>query len=462
MKEAQEQVAAEVEVVNSHIAELKADLLETVPDEVERTRLLAAKMSRRMREFPAYANLFAELRLPNLITSEEYDMINFENPTIEERYAVVLPSMIEATRILKQGPVRRTMIIRGARDPSLTIASFLHELEGRTTVDVQDQDAPIGVTKGAPQAFSGKDTARRFKEPNRHDNLLNLECTVANPTPCCVAKIPSLNILANVKDDNNAGKKARTKIRDLTNCATFHVCARCGAHSLLHHDSYGKVTTVFCEEGEKAWPCCPTFTDSELQAWKVAQEHEDGLLYRPSLKLMFLYLGPGDLIIMPSNTPHAPYTMTDCLMTGTQHFHSETILDHINAGISELDCPNITNEEPSTEAVAKFKAILRLWDEGNLAYKFPGFDVLKTAKERLKVCKYGICLCIALTKCQELEKKMKQWHRRQTQMTKSNVQQKKPRIEKSKPTEQKRRPPTGKQISDKGTAGKRKLRSHTK
>lgn len=92
-----------------------------------------------------------------------------------------------------------------------------------------------------------------------------------------------------MKDDITAIKKTRTKIRDLTNCATFHICARCGVHSLLYHDSYEKVTMVFCEEGEKAWPCCPTFTDTELQAWKYAQE-EAGLIHQQSLESLSLCL----------------------------------------------------------------------------------------------------------------------------------------------------------------------------
>lgn len=387
-EEAQAQVAAQALEVQSELQQMGAEIDSngsiSFPSDETSELESTKKLSRRATEFLAYSKMFSQLILPNLITPEQYDEINFEDPTLEERYAVVVTTMEEAQRILEQGPLRRPIFIQNAYPPLLTMESFLNELEVRSEADAQDYDAPVsGEEDEMTERMSGTEVVRLFGLAEKCLNLLNLECVAQNVIPACLASIPAYNVLTTVKEDNSAGKKVVSTLRDLTNCATFHISANANAYSLLHEDSYGKYTSVHDEFGEKPWPTWPRLTASESEEWRNAPNQ--GYTYFPTLEGMFLYLGPGDLLIMPSNTPHAPYTMTDCLMTGTQHFHSESILEHMRSGIEELRFPNFTNELPAREAPIKFEKLMERWRAGGGNCKYPPRDLLEEGQAQFEV-----------------------------------------------------------------------------
>ncbi|KAK5429116.1 hypothetical protein LTR34_007575 [Exophiala xenobiotica] len=64
----------------------------------------------------------------------------------------------------------------------------------------------------------------------------------------------------------------------------------------------------------------------------------------------------GDLI-------HAPYSMTDVLMTGTMHWDSRNLVQVMSQSLLELAHPSTTNEDPAKEFLSKSKTIATLWQD---------------------------------------------------------------------------------------------------
>jgi len=58
---------------------------------------------------------------------------------------------------------------------------------------------------------------------------------------------------------------------------------------------------------------------------------------------------------------HAPYTITDCLMTGTMHWVTTEMLKVMQLCIEEKVHAEITNEDPAYEFKDKTKRIEELW-----------------------------------------------------------------------------------------------------
>lgn len=338
-------------------------------------------------EFPRYALLFQDIRTPHLITTDEYMSTNFEDQTLQtlqDRYSVVVATLDEARRVMaRKDPLQRPIVVPGAYGCRLTMDAFLADLSSRTSVDVQEQDVDLRLTNGQPRPFSGRDAVSMLKSGDRYLNLLNLECIVDNATPPPLENHRDYTLLTRVTDDYTAGKKAVVSSRDLTNCASFQICATAGCWSEMHHDSYGKVTTIHGEVGEKAWLTWPRFRGDEMRAWIHAPNA--GYAYHPDLRPMMLHLQAGDLLIMPSNTPHAPYTITDCLMTGTQHFHSASVHIHLQAANLERQYPNLTNEDGAHEAATKFRLIGQLMAHPDVGYTWPSTEDVELYGRELKV-----------------------------------------------------------------------------
>lgn len=335
-------------------------------------------------EFPRFATLFKDVQTPHLITVDDYMFPTGDNHSLQDRYSVVVATLDEARHVLeREDPLRRPIVVPNGYVCRLTMDTFLTDLASRPSVDVQEQDMDLLLTHGQPRPYAGRDAVRMFRSGTRYLNLLNLECIVDNPTPPPLENLWDYSLLARVKDDYTAGKKEAVSIRDLTNCASFQICATAGCWSEMHHDSYGKVTTIHGEVGEKAWLTWPRFNEEELRVW--TQAPNAGYAYHPDLKPMMLHLQAGDLLIMPSNTPHAPYTVTDCLMTGTQHFHSASMHVHIQAANLERKYPNITNENEAYEASTKFRLIRKLMLDQHAGYTWPSMKNIEVYCEEFKV-----------------------------------------------------------------------------
>jgi len=80
----------------------------------------------------------------------------------------------------------------------------------------------------------------------------------------------------------------------------------------------------------------------------------------PGLPAFVIHLQPGDVLIQPPLTPHAPYTKENTIMSGTQHWHSRSMLLHIRAALFDRAHGKTTNEDEADEALGKF-CLIRKW-----------------------------------------------------------------------------------------------------
>jgi hypothetical protein len=119
-----------------------------------------------------------------------------------------------------------------------------------------------------------------------------------------------------VREGGAAGKRDTEIPSDLINSSAFHICSKKGVFSILHMDRHGVLTIIQCKDGEKLWLMYPHLTDDELGQWAESGN------YSPNYRPFAVLLRPGDILIQKPTTVHAPYSLTDVLMTGTMHWDS--------------------------------------------------------------------------------------------------------------------------------------------
>lgn len=340
------------QMINNRLKQVE-ESVKQLPRKVRISRAAYPEMSRNQRDFPTYAALFQNLQDPKFITGRQYELLTLEASfSTQHRHEIVVTTPEGAEKILMGGgPPQRCILVPNASAPVIDEQEFQSQLRAYTAVDIQDQDALLSETKGQPSVHTGIETISMINA-KRRINLLSLSSFRANPTPDCIARVPELDILTRVNRDGRAGKKLMFNPRDLSNCASWQIYGDAEVWSTMHHDHYGMVTTVFCEFGEKCWLVWPHLTDEEKEAWR-----RHGYGWTPPHKPTFIHMRAGDLLIMPSNTPHAPYTMTNCLMTGTQHFHSANMVVHLSSALFERSFADSTNELEAVEAIQIFHTL---------------------------------------------------------------------------------------------------------
>ncbi|RDI78824.1 hypothetical protein Vi05172_g11210 [Venturia inaequalis] len=116
---------------------------------------------------------------------------------------------------------------------------------------------------------------------------------------------------------------------DVQACLRFNILGEKGTFSGAHVDILGG-TWLLCLEGVKLWWA---FTDTSALDRKYSPQlaafAEQGVGWNPGAGqngMQLIPLEAGDyLLMMPGNiTPHAPFSMTDCLMTGVTTLLSPT------------------------------------------------------------------------------------------------------------------------------------------
>lgn len=289
--------------------------------------------------------------------------------------------------------------------------SYLRYLETKHNVHIHayadvHQPSGTGTTPPflVPVALSGSDAVSLFRSTTTNGmptNILNLDGYKANPQPWFLASQDNFQVMRTVKEDNHAGKPDRAAEADLSNSSTFQLCASKGAWSMPHIDRHGVTTSVFCDSGEKIWLVWPHMMRSCLKSWAGSQD------YCPPLRPMVVYLRPGDLLIMPPSTVHAPYSLTDVIMTGTMHWDSRYMVHVPAISLLETDYPTVTNEDPSLECVKKLRVIEKCWRDKQGPWEFGTTDNLNLFSRRLDVSIPPSRHChLLLIPLQALEKRM--------------------------------------------------------
>jgi len=280
-------------------------------------------------------------------------------------------------------PIRKCLVIRESWTDVADegkIEAFLHILAAYfspTTVEVQDLSGEVKHPKSVPctdyvrEIMASINNETSLSKLNPPKNLLNLKAKpivgrdiFAEITSENFTRFKLLDVICQraestakamtsktVKGDElpatNAGKTKRAptvfgREIDLQSCLTFGLFAQRGSFSGWHVDVLNG-TYVTCIAGLKAW-----FIHQHplTKAEKVAFAR-DGQRWRPHpSRVKLILLRPGDTLYMPAGelVPHAPVTVTDCLMRGGMLWDTLRMRDILSniAWITENN--DVTNE----------------------------------------------------------------------------------------------------------------------
>jgi hypothetical protein len=287
------------------------------------------------------------------------------------------------TLISRVEPIRKCLVIRDSWTDVVDtgkIEAFLRILTAyfsSTTVEVQDLNGqekhpkPVPCTDYVRDIMASVNNATSLSKQNPPKNLLNLKSKpildrddFAEIASEDFTRFKLLDVICQraestakqmttktAKPDRlpatNAGKAKRAptifgREIDLQSCLTFGLFAQRGSFSGWHVDVLNG-TYVTCVAGLKAW-----FIHQHplTEAEKVAFA-QDGQRWRPHpSRVKLILLRPGDTLYMPAGevVPHAPVTVTDCLMKGGMLWDTLRMRDILSniAWITENN--DVTNE----------------------------------------------------------------------------------------------------------------------
>jgi hypothetical protein len=352
-------------------------------------QLRSSKLNTRTREdVTQIVDMLKKSTLQKPLTAEEVLRLK---PSDGLDKKLVVCSEDGARQIFDKGPpCFPVVVVESSTQQQITIDWFLDILETRANLDVHDFGKNIEKQGRVPERMPSSDAIDMFKSRQKGQrqkgprqkgqiypvNFLNLSRVKDNVVPGFLANRKDFKILELSREENGK-REFRPESTDLDESTSFHLLASQGAVHLPHVDHHGVYTTIFNEEGHKLWLMWPGLGIDGLKEWRsTGQVPQDGIP---------VYIAPGYTLIQPPGTLHAPITITDCLMTGTMHWHSSQLLDVLRYTKAEIEDPEMTNESFSRQFIEKMTMILALWRRGSKAYTWPPDKSLNECLEILEV-----------------------------------------------------------------------------
>jgi hypothetical protein len=217
-----------------------------------------------------------------------------------------------------------------------TIGAFLGQLQLYTTVGVQDLSRRRDEASGATWVIDK--VKRRFdkSEPAAVQapiNLLDLNCTAPNVVPECICS-QTMQFWTQLEAQADAGRPSNT-VRPLL----WHLLGEAKSGSNPHQDHCGFWTWVRVNVGKKLWFLCQLSDDDRKRFAADGPSFTGG-------KWFYVWLEPGDILIMPPGTVHAVFTPEDTLCTGGNSWSKKGMGDTMRSIAFETKYPNVTNDHP--------------------------------------------------------------------------------------------------------------------
>ena len=363
----------------------KNEVYARVHEQVESLRHAKSRLGY---ELPRYKEILERCKPGEPISYNEYVRTNWKDHEHDDlhRRKYVVCSTIEARKILETGSPAVPLVIPAAsrpKIPTMLIEEYLMYLSTKPGIDVHTYNQPIDEEGEylKPRSLSSEEAISMFH--NKHAgpvNFLNLEAQKQNEVPKCLANIPAYTILRDLKELDQSGKRTEFQPADLSSCVAFQICGKADVFSLPHMDHHGVMTTITAEEGRKLWITWPKLQETELEEW--ANNDSDA----PQPAPFALYLEQGDDMVQPAGIVHAPYSISDVLMSGTMSWDSRNMVQVIRQSILELHYPKITNEDPAKEFGAKLQNVERLWSLQHQAWPWGSAEELVKFSALLEVC----------------------------------------------------------------------------
>lgn len=383
-------------ILQQYTRDMKAAVRKTRSQIQDQLALLAACPECRLTvELPDYQREITRLQRGEPITYEEYGQMyqagQLRNLACR-RYKYVVCSMEEARTILLFKDLCMPLLVLASpaelgAGRTLSLDSYLAYLSTKETVDVHiyDQAPDEAGQYVQPVSLDAARAVALFRSLSAGPvNFLNLDVYKQNEIPDCLVDLPAYSLLRDLRNHNHSGKPTEKQTNDLSACVAYQICGKAGSFSFPHIDHHGVVNTTRAEEGEKLWVTWPELVDEEFEQWAV----NDDLAPAPSA--FPIYLRPGDLLIQPPRRVHAPYSITDVLMTGTMHWDSRQMVPMLQQSLYERRYPKITNEDPAMEFGAKLETVEELWYRRAAPWPWPPQRQLEQFRYKMRAV-FTIC-----------------------------------------------------------------------
>ncbi|KAI9775418.1 MAG: hypothetical protein M1839_001113 [Geoglossum umbratile] len=192
-----------------------------------------------------------------------------------------------------------------------TISSYLHFMRDWlfTTMAVEKPSRRRNQTSGARWPLSK--VIQRFDEAGPEPppeeqppiSVLDLGGIGSSVVPECFGA-EAMRSLRTLKAASRWGPT-----QDLTSVEKWVLLAQRGSGTMTHQDHDGFWTWVMVEEGEKLWMICQLSEDDRKKFAEEGSAFTGG-------EWFYVWLKPGDVLIMPPGTVHAVFTPVDTLCVG--------------------------------------------------------------------------------------------------------------------------------------------------
>jgi hypothetical protein len=157
-----------------------------------------------------------------------------------------------------------------------------------------------------------------------------------NPTPECFA-VEAMNYLPKLRVVGN-GRPSEDQTSSWNKVEKWRLLAQGGSGSLTHCDHGGFWTWVKIDEGKKLWLLC------RLSEEDWAEFAERGLAFTGG-QWSYVWLEPGDVLIMPPGAVHAVFTPENTLCAGGNAWSQKRMGDTMRSIAFETAHPVVTNDE---------------------------------------------------------------------------------------------------------------------
>jgi hypothetical protein len=348
--------------------------------------------SRLAEELPVYLGILRRQRSGEPITYEEYMRTDWQNLAHDDslRWKYVVCSTEEARKIHETTSPAVPLVELPALSPHVQRRSmslygpdgYLAYLSTKPDIDVHRYNVEVDTENYEhlrPTSTRTFEAIPEFCNPDTGIiNFLNLAAWKPNEIPSSILGLRQYSFLRDQWEINQSGKREELQVNDLSACVAFQICGKAGVFSLPHIDHHGVLTTAEVEEGEKLWLSWPRLQDEEMIDWGRGKT-----TLGPAPAPFAIYLTKGAILHQPAGTPHAPFSITNILMTGTMFWDTRAMARTLKLCLIERRFPEITNEDTAKELTAKLVRALQL--EENEYYPWGPAEERNEYAELLKV-----------------------------------------------------------------------------
>ncbi|KAH0565117.1 hypothetical protein GP486_001485 [Trichoglossum hirsutum] len=211
-------------------------------------------------------------------------------------------------------------------------------------------------------------------------NLL-LDCLETNPVPECFTT-DTMNYLPKLRVVTHGGPTEDLK-PSWNRVEKWRFLAQGGSGSMTHCDNCGFWTWIKVDEGKTLWLLCQLSEDD----WGDFASQGIGFT---GGQWSYVWLEPGDVLVMPPSTVHAAFTPVDTLCIGGNAWSQKRMGDTMRSIVFETTRPIVTDEVVTqlSELLEKtWQRMLIAPDEGYTA-DFGGEGQIDLFGHYYKVCRF--------------------------------------------------------------------------